>query len=210
MTIPMEAFARELKKQALVGTLLTGPIRDALREYALTRPEGDRTDGVRKKLLDAAEDVQALEGRDARFRRAKGQKQIHIRKRESPAVVAHELGHAEIDDSRLGQLAQSPLGRSLPVTVGGTFGAVAMSKGQLASGAGSIAAGWAPILAQEGLASIKGIRLLREAGATEEELTDAKKRLLAAWGTYATLPVAMIGDLLTIKAVIGGLTRAGQ
>lgn len=207
MTISMKAFSQEIEKQAVLGTLLTAPIRDALYWYASDRPKDkERAKAVREKLLEVVSDVKLRQGARPTFERKGDQKHITVRKDEAPAILAHELGHAEIDDSFIGRMAQSPVGRTAPVSVGNLLGAVALGRGQHAAGTASVAAGFVPVLAQEALASIKGVRKLREAGASEEELADAKKRLLAAWGTYATLPVAMVGDVLSIGAVIRALS----
>ena len=43
----------------------------------------------------------------------------------------------------------------------------------------------APLLAMEGAASLKGLKMMKQAGASKELLNQSKKRLGAAFGTYA-------------------------
>lgn len=47
------------------------------------------------------------------------------------------------------------------------------------------AAATAPLLVAEGSASLKGLRMMKKAGASKELMKQARKRLGAAWGTYA-------------------------
>jgi hypothetical protein len=122
-----------------------------------------------------------------------------------PNALAHELGHAELDRSLPGRLLQNPLttmSGMLAPTAGGVVGGVsgyrdAMEEGpedkrpnRLRRDALLGAAAHAPMLAYEGGASLKGMRMLKEMGAGPEDLRRARHALGRAWGTYAMLPVA--------------------
>lgn len=58
-----------------------------------------------------------------------------------------------------------------------------------------------PILGAEGWASTKAVDKLRRAGASEQEVGAAKRRLLKAFGTYATIPAGILGDVATASAL---------
>ena len=51
----------------------------------------------------------------------------------------------------------------------------------------------APGLVAEGMASRKGIRMLKESGASKKIINNAKKSLAGAWGTYGALTAANAG-----------------
>lgn len=114
-----------------------------------------------------------------------------------PHILAHELGHAEIDTSTLGKLVQNPI-----TTAMGNSGSGVGLIGGAASGyhdekneqshvgrdAALLGGMHLPQLGYEGAASLKGGRMLRELG--EKDLSSYAKRMGQAWGTYALNPVA--------------------
>ena len=109
----------------------------------------------------------------------------------NPAILSHELGHADIHKNMLGRLVQNP------VTTGAASLAPALA------GVGGFASGFsddervrrgavlaplamsAPTLAYEAGASLLGARKLRRAGASGKQMLNAAKALVPAWGTYA-------------------------
>lgn len=130
----------------------------------------------------------------------------------SPGVLAHELGHADIHASRAGRVIQNVGTR----TMGAGAGGIGMLSGAVsgmsddpnmhALGLAAPALAAAPMLAHEGLASIKAIKHLRNAGATAPQMWRAAKTLVPAWGTYAT----HAGMGVANAAVSQGLTGAAR
>lgn len=51
----------------------------------------------------------------------------------------------------------------------------------------------APILIAEGKASLNGLKAMRKAGASKELMNQSRKRLGAAWGTYAGNSIKIVG-----------------
>lgn len=107
-----------------------------------------------------------------------------------PGVLAHELGHHDLDQTTLGRLSQGALARvGLPV-VGLSMGAlIAMTAEhnqnlRAAVAAGAVLLAHTPMLANEILASIKGHRILKDTGATPEELKDARTIMLLGGSSY--------------------------
>lgn len=120
-----------------------------------------------------------------------------------PHVLAHELGHAELQRSRVGKFLQDRVGGVRDLSQGAAaatpvigYGVGAYSgateeegKPRTAPGllaAGGLAAAHAPILGIEAGASLKGLRRLKDVGAAPSEL--GRGKLLGAWGTYAAAP----------------------
>jgi hypothetical protein len=115
----------------------------------------------------------------------------------NPNILAHEIGHARFHESGLGKVLQNPYVR------GGTTIASPMA----AYAAGRFLPGWkakalgitgaalglnAPTLISEGVADYKGHKLLKELGATPEELSAYRSDLLGPQASYLLLP-AMAG-----------------
>lgn len=124
-------------------------------------------------------------------------------------VLSHELGHAQYmkkgrSKSKLGKISH----KLMPVSKLGTspVGGVAAAINGFKSGQKSVKAKregkkestWnkiravavpaalaAPLLIGEGKASLNGLRAMKKAGASKELMNQSKKRLLAAYGTYA-------------------------
>jgi hypothetical protein len=206
----LRSFSAEMKKEALLGTLLTMPVRHVLGKRALERePDTARQEKLRKLLSkgDPTEIRILPDGsKQGPHYDSDSKKQwVSVRDKEDPAVLAHELGHSELDREFVGSVLQSKLVR-IGTAVGGIGGAYAASRGHLTIGAAIAASSYLPVLAYEGMASMRGIDRMKRVGATEEELAAAKSKLLKAWGTYATMPVASAGDALTA----GALSRLGR
>ncbi len=104
-------------------------------------------------------------------------------------TLAHELGHAEFDRSMLGRLVQSPMARAmsgLSIPIGALIALTA--EGNLARritmSAGAVVAGQVPLLTGEGVAWYKGHKMLKEHGATPEELAHTRSEAARLGGTY--------------------------
>ena len=107
-------------------------------------------------------------------------------------VLAHEVGHAEVDKNFLGRLIQSKPSRLVAnlAPAGATFaGMLARTpKGKVLSIVIPVAA-TLPTLGSEAWASSKGHDMLKERGATEKDLKVYKSRMLKAFLTYTQLPI---------------------
>ena len=127
----------------------------------------------------------------------------------SPAILAHELGHVDVHSSRAGRAIQSMPARLLGVGSPGigllSGGLSGMSDDPRAHALGlaapAIAA--APMLASEGLASIKAVRHLRNAGASGAQMGRAAKALLPAFGTYATRAGLGVANAAVAQGAVG-------
>ncbi len=128
----------------------------------------------------------------------------------NPSILAHELGHADINRSRLGRLAQNPLGISAGAMAGNvgalTGGATAFSDDERVQRAGVLAplALSAPQLAFEAAASVQGLRRMRGAGANAKQLLHGAKTLAPAFGTYAGRAAAGSMGALQAQGMVGG------
>lgn len=122
-----------------------------------------------------------------------------------PGVTAHEAGHIELH-------RKSPLVTA--ARVGGALtaalGTTAYIGTQLARGktprvlpvAAMIGGGFAPILADEAYASIRGYKALQQSKEyTPSELKVMRNKLLAAGGTYAAIPAGFLSLLGAVVAV---------
>lgn len=111
--------------------------------------------------------------------------------------LAHEVGHAHVDEHLLGRLIQHQAvrgGASLIVgALAGIGAGILMAKGQR-WGLLLPAALSAPTLLSEILAIRKGGRHLEEAGATEEQQAHYREQMRGALSTYFTAPA--IGTLI--------------
>jgi hypothetical protein len=108
-------------------------------------------------------------------------------------ILAHEIGHAQFDESTLGYLAQSQIARGIH-TIAPVIGLVA---GPLRGSKGTaralkslvLALGLAaPTLLSEGVADYKGYKVLQQAGASDEELAQYIKTLMKPQSTYLMAP----------------------
>lgn len=107
-------------------------------------------------------------------------------------ILAHEVGHAKVDENLLGRLIQSKPSRiiahlSAPAAlVSGML--TRTPKGKVLSVVVPVAA-TLPTLGSEAWASIKGHSLLEEGGASKADLEKYKERMTKAFLTYVSLPV---------------------
>lgn len=127
----------------------------------------------------------------------------------STAVLSHELGHAQyMKKGRSKNILVKGAHKLMPISAmalntkpgvfaaGGFINGVRSAKmkheGKKEStwhkiGAAAVPAALvAPLLVAEGGASMKGLKLLKKAGADKAALKGARKQLGKAWGTYAT------------------------
>jgi hypothetical protein len=116
-----------------------------------------------------------------------------------PSILSHELGHSELNRG-VGRLLQNrvtsfahEVGKPIAGVVG--LGTALASDDPRVQAAGALggAALTLPGLGYEGLASFKGLRRLREAGATPEQLQHASRVLKNAFGTYGGRSLAAVG-----------------
>lgn len=209
----MSAFADEMRKQALLGTLATLPVKLLLGKAALEKQkETQRLKDLRKMLtrgdktevhiMDKTNPAGPHYNKDS-----KGVQYVGVRKDEDPAILAHELGHSELDREVLGRILQSLPSRLL-FPAGSLAGYAIARGGEPTIGAVIAAASSLPILTYEGMASLRAVDRLKRVGATDEELSAAKKKLLQAWGSYATLPVEAAGNAATFS-LLTHLERGG-
>ena len=137
-------------------------------------------------------------------------------------ILSHELGHAQYVKSGRSKniLAKAAhklmLPSKLAATPLGSAGAFALGarsgyKTEKKRSEGKNVSLWdktkpfvmpaaivSPIVIAEGAASLKGLKMMKEAGASKELLKQSKKRLRNAWGTYAA------GSLKPITASTAG------
>lgn len=132
---------------------------------------------------------------------------IRVGKRQGPEVLAHELGHATAGKLRRATTLH-PVARNawaaaqipailLPLIALNGMGDPSFttkeemeSRARFLNGIG-IATGAlsAPVLAEEGIATIKGLKYLQRAGASPARLVKATGRLGVAFSTYAAAPM---------------------
>jgi len=131
----------------------------------------------------------------------------------SPHVLAHELGHADIAGSRWGKLLQNT-----PTTLLGNasqhIGAASGLLTGLNSDEGSKARKWgiaapalaaAPQLMYEAGATALGMRKLRGAGASGKELLHSLKTLGPAYGTYLSRAGGGVASAAAMQGVGGAI-----
>lgn len=181
-----------MKKKAVAGTIATAPFKYLLAS-GITDPVEDkkaRNQELVKRLLANARDVEvkiAPRGTAFDHHNPMFGGSVTAVHGSDAAILAHELGHHDLSKDRIGRLVQNPA-----TTIAGNASALATAalglmrprKGLTAARVITAAAA-VPQVAYEGAASYKGLNRLREAGATEEELSAARNKLLRTWGTYA-------------------------
>lgn len=117
----------------------------------------------------------------------------------SPQAIAHELGHGAYHLGKGGRLKSALSGLSMPLTKEGTAVLSSLAahplidrsrlsekrKRQLhlLAGAAPLAIA-SPMLADEALASYKGMKILRAAGATKRRLKHSRRTLAKAYASY--------------------------
>ena len=101
-----------------------------------------------------------------------------------PITLAHEMGHAQFDESLIGRTVQNPYVRGLssrlaPIAgagVGYATGAATRSPlAGAAAGAAVSGIGHLPTLLSEGMASMRAVDNLRAAGASDAQVAAAKR-----------------------------------
>jgi hypothetical protein len=106
-------------------------------------------------------------------------------------TLAHEIGHAHVDQNILGQLIQSRIARlasgAVPGVLAGIGGGLLMAKGKK-WGLLLPAALATPTLISEALATHKGGKLLKEHGATEEQQDKYRERMRQGMMSYLLAP----------------------
>jgi hypothetical protein len=129
----------------------------------------------------------------------------------SPSVLSHEMGHAGLNRG-IGKLLQNNatslmgnVARPLAPVIGLGTALASDDPRVQAAGALSGAALTIPQLGFEAGASMKGMRHLREAGATPEHISRAARGLRSAFGTYGanSLRILSLGALGTGAGLVG-------
>ena len=105
-----------------------------------------------------------------------------------PHFTAHEFGHAMFGNSTLGKLTH--MARTPVAYAGGLAALTAATATDPDSTASKLsplmaAAGVAPILGEEAMASINAIKSMKRTGFSPQQLSMGKKQLGRAFGTYA-------------------------
>lgn len=192
-----ERLARraESMQKVAVGRVVVAPFQSALvRGMKSGRKELDQKTRrwAKSKGHDVVDNPQILGAFDPTT------KKVHVSGTD-PNVLAHELGHAEIDRSRLGRVVQNKgtiLAGSLAPTGAGVGGVVSgyqeAQDGKSRTGRDAALLGGAhlPQLGYEAGASVKGHKILKGLGATKGDLSGYRKSVGRAYGTYALNPVA--------------------
>ena len=191
------------EKQAFLGEALVGPLNIAVTKSvmrdaaeAAATPEGAKAfqqlKGLAQQKLPHVKTVDTLGGPGPGFDMTNKNVLMPM---EDPYSYAHELGHAEIDNSRLGRLLQNPVTGVVGMGVPGAALGGGAASGYYDEAHGedhklrdaAIGAGiHAPQLGYEGLASYKGRKLLQEIG--HKDLGKFDRQMGKAYGTYAMLP----------------------
>jgi hypothetical protein len=132
---------------------------------------------------------------------------VYLGENIDPAILAHELGHAD----QKGSLIQNRVARELhnssaPVGALTGVGLAALRGSDMSHPAVNVAGAalpvvmGAPTMANEAIASFKGYKMLQDAGASADELKGARKRLRKAFGTYTVEPLA--GTVLSTAGAV--------
>lgn len=133
------------------------------------------------------------------------------------AIAAHEMGHARDYETSSVPRLRTAL-RALGPLAGTIGGLVLAHKGHRGLGALAAGAGFVPMLADEAIASFKGMKTLRERKKfTPEQLSGMRNQLLKAFGTYAATTAGVAGAVAAagtkmpheIPMLAGGLTALG-
>lgn len=132
----------------------------------------------------------------------------------SPGFMAHELGHSDVAKHPLGKVIQNPftlalgnLSRGVGFVSGGLSG-MSDDPTMQTLGVAAPAVAAAPQLVYEAAASLLGLRRLRRAGASADQLVDAAKQLGLAFGTYGARAASGAGLALSTQGMVGGIRNA--
>lgn len=132
----------------------------------------------------------------------------------APGALAHELGHADLQSSRLGRVVQNTPTRALGMgasgvgLISGGLSGLSDDPRTRALGLAAPAIAAAPMLASEGLASFKAVRHLRGAGASKGQMWRAAKTLLPAFGTYAAHAGKGVANAAIAQGLMGSAREA--
>jgi hypothetical protein len=126
--------------------------------------------------------------------------------------LAHELGHAELDESALGRLVQDPILRSAAYWAPGVGGLIAAtSSGGLvrraALSAGAVAAMQLPMLGSEMLADRRGRKILEEHGASDAILATHQRESSSGVKSYLRPGVTGVTIALLISALAHSMSK---
>lgn len=123
----------------------------------------------------------------------------------SAPVLAHELGHATRLLTPEGKVhTRRMVGYSLGPAIGVLAAYPFMLKGKALGAAASIGLGFSPMLLEEGLASKRAVKGLRDMGYSEKDVAKAKKQLTTAFATYAGNTAALTGVFSTAALSAAG------
>lgn len=122
------------------------------------------------------------------------------------STLAHELGHAEFDQSHVGRFMQSPLARAsagISVSVGAMIALIAEGSLQrrLALSTGAVAAAQIPLLTGEGMAWYKAHQMMKEHGADPEQLSHLRSQALRLGSTYLQPAAIGLGGSMLLSAI---------
>lgn len=125
---------------------------------------------------------------------------------DGPGTLAHELGHAEFDQSVLGRMVQSPLARAaagMSVSIGAIIALTAEGNlaRRLALSTGVVAAGQLPLLTGEGVAWYKGHQMMKEHGASPEQLAHLRSQAVRLGSTYLQPGATGLGGSMLLSAI---------
>ena len=127
-------------------------------------------------------------------------------KTEGISILAHEAGHAEFDRELLGKLVQSKMLRGaagMAIPIGTLIAATATGSlaRRIALSAGTAAALQVPLLTGEGVASMRGHKMLEEHGASTEQLDHMKDMAVRAGSSYLIPGALSVGSALIFAAL---------
>jgi hypothetical protein len=112
---------------------------------------------------------------------------------DSPHVFAHEYGHHQFDQTPIGSAVQHPVFRGISnyanIPLSALAGvAAARSDKKWAPYVGALAPVLTslPVLGSEYMATRNAMGLMRDAGASTQQIADSKRELAGAYGSYAT------------------------
>lgn len=123
---------------------------------------------------------------------------IGVDKRKDPDILAHELGHAQFQQTALGKITQSTPARLMHMTspIGGMALGSAIGGSTRARVLKSLLVGLGlstPTLISEGMASYNGYKNLKHLGADDARLERYKKRIVLPQLTYLINPLMATG-----------------
>lgn len=126
----------------------------------------------------------------------------------NPSILAHEMGHADINSNRMGRMLQNEHTHGLGALAEGgastlVGGLTGLSNNQTVQRAGVLAPAVMslPQLAYEAGASIQGLRRMHGAGANRQQMIQGLKTLGPAFGAYATRAGFGVGKALGAQGV---------